>query len=87
MDDPGGGLPLPVLLGKDEVFGQRDGHVTYNPADVLFTTTAAKSKFTKEINLAHAAYVSSGGGLLDIVGVSGGTHKSLCFSLGDASAS
>jgi hypothetical protein len=59
MDDPGGGLPLPVLLGKDEVFGQRDGHVTYNPADVLFTTTAAKAKFTKEINLAHAAYLST----------------------------
>jgi hypothetical protein len=59
MDDPGGGLPLPVLLGKDEVFGQRDGRVAYNPADVLFSTTAAKAKFTKEINLAHAAYLST----------------------------
>jgi hypothetical protein len=59
MDDPGGGLPLPVLLGKDEVFGQRDGRVTYNPADVLFATPAAKAKFTREINLAHAAYLST----------------------------
>ena len=58
-DDPGGGFMMPVLLGKDEVFGEKDGRVTYNPADVLFGTPGSKAKFTKEITIGHGAYLAS----------------------------
>jgi hypothetical protein len=58
-DDPGGGSMVPVLLGKDEVFGEKDGRVTYNPADVLFGTPDAKAKFTKEITISHGAYLAT----------------------------
>ena len=59
MDDPGGGGLVPVLLGKDEVFGERDGRLTYNPADVLFGTPEAKAQVVKEITISHGAYLAS----------------------------
>ena len=58
-DDPGGGSMMPVMLGKDEVFGEKDGRLTYNPAEVLFRTAYDKSRFTKEITISHGAYLSA----------------------------
>ena len=50
---------MPVMLGKDEVFGEKDGRLTYNPAEVLFRTAYEKSRFTKEITISHRAYLSA----------------------------
>ena len=58
-DDPGGGSMMPVMLGKDEVFGEKDGRLTYNPKDVLFQTPQDKARLTKELTISHGAYLSA----------------------------
>lgn len=65
-DDLGGGLPLPLDMKQGEVLGHRDGRPAYNPDDELFQTPESRARFTKELDLAHALYLSRHGFLPDV---------------------